>query len=77
MDFSQFLQDFCSQLEDENTKISGSDKFRELESWDSLTAMAVLYMIDSKYGVTIPPDDFIKLQTPEEIFEYIKTRTEP
>jgi acyl carrier protein len=38
--------------------------------------MAVLYMIETNYGVIIPPDDFIKLQTPEGIFDYIKTRTE-
>jgi acyl carrier protein len=75
MEFSKFLTEFCGQFEDENIKINGTDKFRELDAWDSLTGMAVLYMIDTNYGVAIPPDDFIKLQTPEGIFDYIKTRT--
>jgi acyl carrier protein len=54
--------------------IDGKNKFRELETWDSLTEMAELFMIEKNYGVTIPPDDFVKLQTPEEIFEYVQAR---
>jgi acyl carrier protein len=74
MNFSQFLSDFCGQFEDEKIEMKGDANFRKLESWDSLTGMAVLYMIESNYGVTITPDEFIKLETPEDIFKYIQEK---
>lgn len=71
MDFTVFLKDFCGQFEDENIKIGEMDKFRETVLWDSLTGMAVLYMIEHNYGVEIPVEEFKKLETPRAIFEYI------
>jgi acyl carrier protein len=74
MTFPQFLLDFQGQFEDEGIAIDEGDKFRELDAWDSLTGMAVLYMIQHNYSVTIPVNDFMELQTPKEIFEYIKQK---
>ena len=74
MDFNVFLKNFCSQFEDENTQIGEMDKFRETTLWDSLTGMAVLYMIEHNYGVKIPVDEFLKLETPLDIYEYIQAR---
>ena len=72
MDFKTFLKEFCSQFEDENTQIGETDRFRETTLWDSLTGMAVLYMIEHNYGVEIPVDDFLKLETPMDIYKYIQ-----
>jgi len=74
MDFTAFLQNFCGQFEDENIRIGETEKFRETTLWDSLTGMAVLYMVERNYGVEIPVEEFKKLETPREIFEYIRTR---
>jgi acyl carrier protein len=74
MDISKFLSDFSDQFEDADLEINESDNFREIGSWDSLTGMAVLCMIESNYGVTISIDDFKNLKTPREIFEYIQSR---
>ena len=74
MDLAVFLKDFCSQFEDENIQIGGSEKFRETTLWDSLTAMAVLYMIEHNYGVEISFEELKKLETPQEIFDFIQTK---
>jgi acyl carrier protein len=74
MDFTSFLKDFCGQFEDENIQIGETEKFRETALWDSLTGIAVLYMIEKNYEVEMPVEDFLKLETPREIFEYIGKR---
>jgi acyl carrier protein len=74
MDFQQFLKNFCGQFEDGNVEIKGTDKLRKIESWDSLTAMAILYMIEQDYNVKIPVEDFKKLETPQAIFDYVNAR---
>ena len=74
MDFTVFIKDFCGQFEDENIQIAENEKFRKTTLWDSLTGMAVLYMIEHNYGVQIPVEEFIKLETPREIFEYISKK---
>jgi acyl carrier protein len=75
MEFVRFLSDLCGQFEDENTEIHESDKLADMDTWDSLTAMAVLYMIEKNYGVLIPAEDFVNLKTPREIFEYVQERS--
>jgi acyl carrier protein len=72
MDISKFLSDFSEQFEDASFEIGEFDRFREFESWDSLTGMAVLYMIERNYGVNISADDFKHLETARDIFEYIE-----
>lgn len=74
MELSQFLEDLGGQLADDHVRIKETDILRELDAWDSLTGMAVLYMIVEKYGVTIPIDEFVKLQTPRDIFEYVQNK---
>jgi acyl carrier protein len=73
-EFEDFLKDFCGQFEDANIELHGIDKFRETTLWDSLTGMAVLYMIENKYGVTISPDELKGMETPMDIYEYIGKR---
>jgi acyl carrier protein len=75
MELSKFVKDFVEQFEDQAITISESENFREIESWDSLTGMAILYMIESDYGVNIPVDDFLNLETIKSVFEYVLQRS--
>ncbi len=53
---------------DENTE------FRHLDSYDSLTGMAIIMMIEDEYDVKIEDDVYKKLNTPREIFNYLKQK---
>jgi acyl carrier protein len=67
-----FLDKFKFQLlDEENTVISGNVKFRELSSWDSLSAMAIIIMIEDDYNVKITNDIFKTLITIDDIYNYI------
>jgi acyl carrier protein len=72
MELSKFVSDFAGQFEDNDHGITETVEFRKLASWDSLTGMAVLYMIEKDYSLVISIENFLKLQTPKEIFDYIQ-----
>ena len=67
-----FIAHFADQLLDLNSKnISGETIFRDLDDWDSLTAMAVIAMVGDEYGVKISDDDFKNLKTIQEVYDFI------
>ena len=69
---SQFLKNFTEILDDElNFKLDLNYKFRDLEEWDSLTALSLIAMIDEEYGVSISGEKIKDLETLEDIFNLI------
>ena len=60
-------------LECEPMELAPSTPFRDIPNWDSLAYLSVVTVIDSEFGVTIPLDDFRKLQTISDIADYITT----
>ena len=68
-----FIKKFAEQLLDQEIDgLSAATKFRDLDDWDSLTAMAVIAMIEDEYQVTIDDANFKKLNTIGEIYDYIQ-----
>lgn len=75
MEFNHFKAKFVDQLIDEDeSKINEDTKFRDLSSWDSLTAMAVIAMIEDEYKVKIPDEVFRNFVTVNDIFLYVEER---
>lgn len=73
MEINEFVQKFANQFVDYDVeKVHADVKFRSLDSWDSLTGMAVLAMVQDDYGIEIKVDEFLKLNTPKEVFDYIQ-----
>ena len=75
MDLKEFIEKFANQfVDDDVNNVHETTIFRELGSWDSLTGMAIITMIQDDYGVTIPVDHFLKLATPTDVYEYVKNK---
>lgn len=73
MNFNEFKTKFIDQLIDEDEDAINEDtKFRDLSSWDSLTAMAVIAMVEDEYKIRIPDEDFRKFITVNDIFLYVQ-----
>lgn len=67
-----FIVKFADQLLDQDAScISGETIFRNLDDWDSLTAMAVIAMIEDDYNVKISDDAFKKLMTVQDVYDFI------
>jgi acyl carrier protein len=50
----QFLSKLESAIEADEGSIQGTEKFVELERWDSLAVMAFIAMVDEEFGVSFP-----------------------
>lgn len=70
-----FILNFGNQLLDQDGKnLKGETTFRDLDDWDSLTAMAVIAMIEDDYDVKITDEDFKKFKTVGDIFNHIASK---
>ncbi len=47
---------------------------RDFAEWDSLAALSVLAMADSKYGVTIRPEEIRSVTTAADLAELVAAR---
>jgi acyl carrier protein len=68
----KFLEILGELFERNIDTIKTDDSFRDYEGWDSLTLLGMGAMIYDEYGLTIPRTDFEKIQTVQELFEYIQ-----
>jgi acyl carrier protein len=50
----QFLSKLEAAIEADEGSIHGTEKFAELERWDSLAVMAFIALVDEEFGVSLP-----------------------
>ena len=74
MELNEFTQKVRDQfLEIDQPHVTSEVEFRTLSTWDSLTGMAVLTMIEDEFKVTISVDDFNQLKTVVDLFNFVKS----
>jgi acyl carrier protein len=67
-----FTQRFKEQYFDSETiSITPDSDFRQVDSWDSLTGMAVLVMIKEKYEKDLTVETFRNLKTVRDVYNYV------
>jgi acyl carrier protein len=70
---NQFLNNFNQILDDEpNFNLELNSKFRDLDEWDSLTALSLIAMLDEEYKITVTGDQIKNLETLGDIFNLLK-----
>ncbi|MDR2146043.1 MAG: phosphopantetheine-binding protein [Tannerella sp.] len=75
MDLENFLNSFASQFEDtELSAFTPQTKFKELEEWSSLMALAIIATVDEEYEVKIKGDDIRNSVTIEDLYNKIKSK---
>ena len=55
-------------------QITATTKFRDLEEWSSIIALAIIAMIDEEYDITIKGDDMRAAETVEDLFNIVKSK---
>jgi acyl carrier protein len=68
----KFINLFKEILEIDSQDITLNTTFRDLKSWDSISFLSVIAMIDDEFDVVIEGNDFRKLITIEDIINEIK-----
>lgn len=76
MEITTFLQNFVSVLDDtDEALITSETVFRDLDEWDSLTALSLIAMVDEEYSLKLTGDDIKTSITLQDIFEKIKNKS--
>ena len=63
------MNDFCLDLADvlDVPALTPETRFRDLDDWCSLKAFGLLIHLENKYGKNIPIDEFLKLNTIQDL----------
>ena len=67
----EFIELFEEALELEDGAITKTTEFRILDEWSSLAVMSVNAMINEEFDIVIPRNEFEKLITVEDLYNYI------
>ena len=72
MEISIFLLNFKNILEDtDSSLINPNTIFRELEEWNSLSALSLIAMVDEEYSLKLTGDDIKKSAALQDIFNIL------
>ena len=75
METAEFIKNFANQFDDTDfSEFNLETKFRELEEWSSLNALAVLNMISKKYAVLLKADEMRTTNTIQELFDLVLSK---
>lgn len=75
MEIKKFLENFANILDDTDAMLIAEDTiFRDLDEWDSLTALSLIAMTDEEYAVKLTGDNIKSSTTLQDLFEIIKNK---
>ena len=76
MDIKDFIIDFADQFDETDLEeFKPETNYREdLDEWSSLNGLAILNMINKKYGVKISASEIKTTTTIEDVFNLVKSK---
>lgn len=75
MEISTFLENFKNQFDPIlEINLDLNTLFKELDGWDSMTALSIIGMIDDEYNVRITGGDLKSCETLEDLSIIVKNR---
>lgn len=75
MELNTFIQNFEKQLEDVAPGSVGADTvFKDLDEWDSMTALSMIAMVDEEYSVKLTGNEIKQAQTVEDLFNIVESK---
>lgn len=72
MDKAKFYEQLAKILD--VGEVKGEDMLRDFDAWDSLAALSILAMADSKYGVTIKAEEIRAVGTAEQLAGLVEAK---
>jgi acyl carrier protein len=75
MDANEFIKNFAAQFDDTDaSEFTMTTRFRELDEWSSLNALAILNMIGKKYSLLLRPEEMKPTNTVQELFDLVQSK---
>lgn len=75
MELNEFVEKFAEQFDDTDpSEIKADTNFRDIDEWSSLVGLSVIAMVDEEFNVLLKGEDMRQANTPEELFNIIKSK---
>jgi acyl carrier protein len=75
MDVNDFVKKFAGQFDNTpESMFKPTTRFRDIDEWDSMIALAIMAMADEQYDVRITPDEMTNSQTIEELYNIVASK---
>lgn len=75
MELNEFVEKFAEQFDDTDpSEIKADTRFRDLDEWSSLVGLSVIAMVDEEFDVLLKGEDMRQANTPEELYNIIKSK---
>lgn len=75
MDKEVFLLGLKAQFEEiDSSKLEMFTEFKSMETWDSLTRYSIIAFLEDDYKIIIKTDELNVLNTPNELFDFVKLK---
>lgn len=75
METTEFIKNFAAQFDDTDvSEFTLDTRFRELDEWSSLNALAILNMIGKKYSVSLKPEEMKAANTVKELYDLVNSK---
>ena len=75
MEIHEFIENFADLFDDTDRDLFSEDTvYRDLDEWSSLTALAVINMIEKRYNIIIKNEDMRTTKTIKELFNLLQSK---
>lgn len=75
MELNDFIKNFAGQFDETPMELfSPKTVYKELEEWNSLTALSIISMIDEEYEKTITGANLRAASTIEELYSLVLSK---
>ena len=72
MNKKEFIKNLKNQYVDpEEIQLEMSTKFKELDSFDSLTGMSIIVFIKDEFNIDVSINDFKAIETVQQLYDHI------
>ncbi len=75
MDLIEFIKNFSSEFDETPMEMFHAETvFKDLDEWNSLTALSIIAMIDDEYSKTITGADLRASKTIKDLYELVANK---
>lgn len=71
MKIVNFIENFVEELEIEEIVVTVDTNIKDLDEWDSMTAMIMIGFVSNEFDVTLSADDITAITTIQSLIERI------
>jgi acyl carrier protein len=72
----KFLDAFKEALEIEEDKVEMSDVMSDFDTWDSMSRLSLIALLDEHFEIEISDDEFENMTTVQDLYDKVLTKVQ-